>query len=207
MQPEPSGHRRRRSTLINIPEVSAAGKSGQASRSPTKPKDIQEELKTGDGADDDDTRSTSENLELDDLSDDGLQDDEETGLTGKDKSRRKKKRRQNTLLDHRIAGDIKITDDEKKEADQNVLKNSLVNGILIGLWYLFSLSISIVSYTSWQTTFFDFSNVESTVQQVDVFSRSSRLPFPSIYDMYAYAGAILLVISRSIFPSTISTSI
>jgi solute carrier family 35, member C2 len=129
------------------------GKSRRTSQSPTKRKNKEEEPKVGDATDDDDMRSTSEEVELDDLSDDGLQDDEETGLTGKDKGRRKHKRRRNTQLDQRVVGDIKITDEEKKEADQNVFKKSLVNGILIGLWYLFSLSISIVSYTSWQPIF------------------------------------------------------
>jgi len=87
--------------------------------------------------------------EVDDLSDDGLQDDEETGLTGKDKGRRKSKRRRNTLLDQRIAGEPKvvISDEEKKEADQNVVKKSLINGLLIAMWYVFSLSISI--YNKW----------------------------------------------------------
>lgn len=114
-------------------------------RSPTKggnSSSIQEESKHGD---DDDT-SISDNVEMDDLSEeDGLQDDEETGLTGKDKAKRKKRKRRNTLLDHRIAGEIQITAEEKKEADQNVIKRSLVNALLIGLWYIFSLSISIVS--------------------------------------------------------------
>lgn len=91
--------------------------------------------------------STSEDMELDDLSDDGLQDDEETGLTGKDKGRRKQRRRRNTLLDQRIVGDVKVTAEERKEADRDVLKKSLVNGLLIGLWYTFSLSISI--YNKW----------------------------------------------------------
>ena len=131
--------------------MNTADVSNARGKSPTKRKDIQEEPKLGDVADDDDMKSTSEELELDDLSDDGLQDDEETGLTGKDKARRKHKRRKNTQLDVRVAGDIKITDEEKKEADQNVFKKSLVNGILIGLWYIFSLSISIVSYTNWQS--------------------------------------------------------
>jgi solute carrier family 35 protein C2 len=92
--------------------------------------------------------STSEDMELDNLSEDGLQDDEETGLTGKDRGRRKQRRRRNTLLDQRIAGDIKVTAEERKEADQNVLKQSLVNALLIGLWYTFSLSISIVSLST-----------------------------------------------------------
>jgi solute carrier family 35, member C2 len=92
----------------------------------------------------DDDLSTSEDVELDELSDDGLQDDEETGLTKKDKSKRKRRRRRNTLLDQRIAADVQITAEEKREADQNVVKRSLINGLLIGLWYLFSLSISLV---------------------------------------------------------------
>jgi len=156
MQPEPSGHRRRKSSLMNALDGSK-GVLRRTSRSPTKRNDILEEPKPGDAADEDSSKSTSEDVELDDLSEDGLQDDEETGLTGKDKGRRKQRRRRNTLLDQRIAGDIKITDEEKKEADQNVFKKSLVNGILIGLWYLFSLSISIVSYTICHVCF-TFSN-------------------------------------------------
>jgi solute carrier family 35 protein C2 len=88
--------------------------------------------------------STSEDVELDNLSEDGLQADEETGLTGKSKGKRRQRRRTNTLLDNRIANEITVTAEEKKEADQTVLKKSVVNVILIGLWYLFSLSISIV---------------------------------------------------------------
>lgn len=134
--------------MLNTTDISSARGKASAKRN-----DLQEEPKVGEVADDDDMKSTSDEVELDDLSDDGLQDDEETGLTGKVKGRRKHKKRQNTQLDHRIAGDIKITDEEKKEADQNVFKRSLVNGILIGLWYIFSLSISIVSCRSWQTSF------------------------------------------------------
>jgi len=146
MIPESSSHRRRRSSLMNAvnTDIPAATKRPKT-RSPTKggnSTSIQEEPKPGD---DDDT-STSDNVELADLSEeDGLQDDEETGLTGKDKRRIKKRKRRNTLLDHRIAGEVQITAEEKREADQNVLRRSLVNGLLIGLWYIFSLSISIVS--------------------------------------------------------------
>lgn len=89
--------------------------------------------------------STSEDVEMEDMSEDGLQDDEETGLTGKVKGKRKMRRRRNTLLDQRVVGSAEITEEEKKEADQNVFKKSLINGTLIGLWYVFSLSISIVS--------------------------------------------------------------
>lgn len=88
--------------------------------------------------------STSEEVELDHLSDDEIQDDEETGLTGKDKGVRKQRRRKNTLLDQRIVGETTVTAEERKAADQNVMKKSLVNGLLIAMWYTFSLSISIV---------------------------------------------------------------
>ncbi|KAL2685202.1 hypothetical protein Neosp_006298 [[Neocosmospora] mangrovei] len=81
-------------------------------------------------------------------SDEDLQDDEETGLTRKDRHRRQKKRKRNTQLDQRIArGDNDISAEERKEADKSVLKTLLINGFLILLWYLFSLSISI--YNKW----------------------------------------------------------
>jgi solute carrier family 35 protein C2 len=77
------------------------------------------------------------------LTDEDLHDDEETGLTGKDRRRKRRKRRRNQLLDQRIAGDD-LSPEEKKEADRNVARSLLVNGALIGLWYFFSLSISLV---------------------------------------------------------------
>lgn len=77
--------------------------------------------------------------------DEDIQDDEEMGLTKKDKTRKQKKRRRNTLLDNRIAREKHLSDDERKEADRNVAKSLFVNGILILLWYFFSLSISLVS--------------------------------------------------------------
>lgn len=127
-------------------DTTVMGKSrDKTSRSPPSGQGgIQEDPKLERASDDE--RSTSEDVELDELTDDGLQDDEETGLTGRDKGKRKRKRRRNTLLDQRIAADLKITDEEKKEADQNVVKKGLINGLLIGLWYLFSLSISLVSF-------------------------------------------------------------
>lgn len=143
MEPSSSGHRRRRSSLMNSLDASAHAKSKRPHRSPGGGDRIPEEAKHGGGGDEE--QSTSDNVELDAISDDeGLQDDEETGLTGKDKQRRKKRRRRNTLLDQRIAGDGHVTTEEKKEADKSVVKSILINVSLIGLWYLFSLSISIV---------------------------------------------------------------
>ncbi|KAF5006023.1 hypothetical protein FDECE_7573 [Fusarium decemcellulare] len=84
----------------------------------------------------------------DSYSDEDLQDDEETGLTRKDKHRKQKKRKRNTQLDQRIARDRNdISAEERKEADKSVVKTLLVNGGLILLWYLFSLSISL--YNKW----------------------------------------------------------
>jgi solute carrier family 35 protein C2 len=144
MEPSSSGHRRRRSSLMNSLDTSAYAKSKRPQRSAGDGNRIQEEPKLGTGGDEE--LSTSDDVELSAMSDDdGLQDDEETGLTGKDKQRRKKRRRRNTLLDQRIAGDGRVTAEEKNEANKSVVKNILVNVSLIGLWYLFSLSISIVS--------------------------------------------------------------
>lgn len=81
-----------------------------------------------------------------DFSDEDLHDDEETGLTAKERKRKQKKKRRNTLLDQRIARD-NISSEEKKIADQNVVRKLVVNGSLIGLWYLFSLCISLVSWS------------------------------------------------------------
>jgi solute carrier family 35 protein C2 len=142
---EPSGHRRRRSSGMSNLEGSSKGKPRRASVSPTKKDPIAEEPKVTDGLLDEDNKSTSEDLEMENFTDDGLQDDEETGLTGKHKGKRKEKKRRNTLLDHRIASDSMISDEEKKQADQNVFRAGIVNAILIALWYVFSLSISIVS--------------------------------------------------------------
>ncbi|RDL29993.1 Multidrug resistance efflux transporter EmrE [Venustampulla echinocandica] len=147
MEPEPSGHRRRRSSVMNTLDGSLPGIPNRTSLSPTKRDPIQEEPKAVDSLLEDDTMSISEELELDDFSDEGLEDDEETGLTGKHRGRRRRRKRRNTLLDQRIAGDVQITEEEKKEADRYVFKNGMINALLIGMWYVFSLSISI--YNKW----------------------------------------------------------
>ena len=80
----------------------------------------------------------------DSFSDEDLHDDEETGLTDPDRRRRQKKRRRNTLLDQRIAREKSLSADERKDVDKSVVRTLLTNALLIGLWYLFSLSISLV---------------------------------------------------------------
>lgn len=158
MDPATQGHRRRRSSVLSPQNASyapvefpaARGTSIQSPRSTTATgadESLPGEAKLERTSDE----STSEDLELDDLTDEGVQDDEETGLTGHDKGRRHRRKRRHTRLDQRIAGDGHaggkgvITAQEKKEADQNVVKKSLINGLLIAMWYVFSLSISLVS--------------------------------------------------------------
>lgn len=80
----------------------------------------------------------------DSFSDEDLHDDEETGLTGKDKRRKRAKKKRHTRLDQRIVREG-LTAEDKRVADQNVFRKAVINVVLILLWYLFSLSISIVS--------------------------------------------------------------
>jgi len=168
----PAGHRRRRSSLMNpVGGASGSGRSsrprGQSIRSQAEGLEdskILEEGNTDAGALRPHDRSD------DSLSDEDLHDDEETGLTTKDKRRKKQKKRRNTLLDQRIVKES-VTEEEKREADRNVLRRSLINVTLIGLWYFFSLSISIVSHPpiAPRTPQGDVSLLlPTTVQQMDV---------------------------------------
>lgn len=147
-----SGHRRRRSsaqisidTSNNLASQRRSPQSAASDAKHTLPLEIPEEPKPiSHRVSGDEDISSSEDFEMDDLSEDGLQDDEETGLTGKDKRKRRRRKRRNTLLDQRVAGELSTTEEDKKEADKHVLKNMLMNGLFIVLWYIFSLSISIV---------------------------------------------------------------
>ncbi|KAL1852133.1 hypothetical protein Daus18300_012280 [Diaporthe australafricana] len=150
INPQPGGHRRRRSSLMS-PATSAQGQpsgrghtrgpsvSGQFhSDEPKISEESQSTIKDKNGV----MRHPANN----DFSDEDLHDDEETGLTTKERRRKQRKKRRNTLLDQRIARD-NVTLDEQKEADQTVIRKLAVNGTLIGLWYLFSLGISL--YNKW----------------------------------------------------------
>jgi solute carrier family 35, member C2 len=70
--------------------------------------------------------------------------DEETGLTGKERQKYLQRKRRRDALDSRIAGAGGISKEEARQADRSVIRKLLFNAFLIGLWYLFSLSISIV---------------------------------------------------------------
>ncbi|KAI0971449.1 triose-phosphate transporter family-domain-containing protein [Xylaria arbuscula] len=143
----PTGHRRRRSTLSASPNTplrpsSRTGRPRATSIKNTgdvEPKISEEDLAIYS------SRSNARDDE-DPLSDEDLHDDEETGLTSKDKRRKQSKRRRSTRLDQRIARD-NLSDEERKQADQSVVRRLAVNAVLIGLWYMFSLSISL--YNKW----------------------------------------------------------
>lgn len=148
--PHSGSHHRRRSSML----TGAAGPSSQSP--PTEQRDENnparpEEQKplTGDDADASDLSSIVESMEMDCMStDDDLHDDEETGLTAKQRRhQRRRRRKQRRQLDARIA-DVKASRQDTFSlslGDKGIIRRLLVNGVLIFLWYLFSLSISIVS--------------------------------------------------------------
>ncbi|KAJ5662696.1 hypothetical protein N7462_011622 [Penicillium macrosclerotiorum] len=93
--------------------------------------------------------SALDTRELDAISSDEDQYDEETGLTAHQKRQRRRRRRQRRKLDARIA-DVKSSRYGFLNlglADRNVARKLLINAGLILLWYFFSLSISI--YNKW----------------------------------------------------------
>jgi solute carrier family 35 protein C2 len=167
-----AGHRRRRSSHnMAVRPAGSPSRLRDTSRGPTpgnstiEPKISEENLDANGFAIGKDESGD------DSLTDEDLQDDEETGLTRKDKQRRQKKRSRNTQLDQRIARDRKdISKEERKEADKAVFRSLIVNVVLILLWYLFSLSISIVSYAIASPFLFLWSTMLTlfTVQQMDV---------------------------------------
>lgn len=137
-------HARRRSS--SLAGASAPTKADPQKRRRRPSEHISEEGEEEQSSDaersDSESPSDSTDFELDDMSADGLEDDEETGLTKRDRRRRRRRKRRNTLLDQRIVPTTDTyTKEEKKLADQNLLKSMLINGVLVGLWYVISKSI------------------------------------------------------------------
>ncbi|KAL8771900.1 MAG: hypothetical protein Q9209_002838 [Squamulea sp. 1 TL-2023] len=155
----PDGYIRRRPLLMENEDPHPGAKSEKRSRSRrhrrrTSQVPGEEDLQHAAHASDDghgsihSTPSTSEDVEMEPLAtDEGMTDDEEAGLTGKDKRRRKRRRTLNTKLDERIAGSSGADPSGWSLADRNVIKASLINVLLIASWYLFSVSISV--YNKW----------------------------------------------------------
>jgi len=72
--------------------------------------------------------------------------DEEIGLTTKKRQQRLRRKSQSDELDMQAQSERPgLTAEAKRQADKHVVQKLLINLLLIGLWYLFSLSISIVS--------------------------------------------------------------
>lgn len=92
------------------------------------------------------SRTTSDDFELDRLNaEDPYSDDAETGMTKKDKKNRKRRRRTAIRMDERFAGNIKVSKPAKRFSYSEIYKAWLINALLVASWYVFSLSISIVS--------------------------------------------------------------
>ncbi|KAH0298622.1 hypothetical protein KCU71_g12808, partial [Aureobasidium melanogenum] len=88
--------------------------------------------------------SSGSDWEMDDIrSDEGLEDDEETGLTIQERQKRTRRKRRNTLADERIVPDGDISKEEERLAAASFMREAIINSILIGLWYTFSISISV----------------------------------------------------------------
>jgi solute carrier family 35 protein C2 len=81
--------------------------------------------------------TSSEDFEMDAIaSDDGLEDDEETGLTGHDRQKRRRRKRRNTHMDQRIApGSESQREEEDRLANKTFWSAVMLNALFIGLWY------------------------------------------------------------------------
>ncbi|PSK46336.1 hypothetical protein B9Z65_5304 [Elsinoe australis] len=145
------GHARRRSASVlqsSGPTENRVRSNSTASalhHSPQIPEiDDGREPRTGHAGSPGSSRESSSDWEMQDIySDDGLEDDEETGLTDADKRKRRRRKRRNTRLDERVAHDHVEETDEKKIAYQTLVKESLINALLILMWYSFSIGISV----------------------------------------------------------------
>jgi solute carrier family 35 protein C2 len=134
-QPTTNPTRRRSSSLVGPPGPSHTDSTKHRSTRDKIPEEGEDLAASDSEHSDDSTRTGSTDLELGDMrSDDGLEDDEETGLTGRDRRRRRRRKRRNTHLDQRIVEDVTFTKEEEKLANANLLHDMLINAVLIGLW-------------------------------------------------------------------------
>lgn len=147
LQPSFSVRKQRRHDDSDIEGHSGSGSGSGGSGGQLSDGESKKPAKAGSGDDEVSDLTTDEELELDEmLSDDDIHDDdEELGLTSRDRARRRKRRRRRTRIDGRIAGDGALAK-EKKIADATLMRKLVINTTLILLWYFFSLSISIVSF-------------------------------------------------------------
>ncbi|KAB2572434.1 putative transporter [Lasiodiplodia theobromae] len=148
MEGSSSNHSRRRSTSLIGTQALGIGRSNSLRSQRGHRRAVSEHIPEAaeDKRELDPDRDSSSPSGYEDTDDDDIT-DEEAALTGKDRRRRRKRKRRNTQLDNRIASEVTISEEEEKVATAALLKSSLINVCLIGLWYLFSISISI--YNKW----------------------------------------------------------
>jgi hypothetical protein len=208
-----TNHARRRSSSL-------AGAPGTSNKDPQKHRrhrsgQILEEGEDASTSDDEHSdssgRTDSTDLELDDMrSNDGLEDDEETGLTGSDRRRRRRRKRRNTRLDQRIVEDVRFTKDEEKMANQTLIHSMLINTLLIGLWYeLRPVQELALNANTFQVPLLNF---HLSLQQVDVQARQRRRPdrahisIPAIHDLPTHDCTIFPSLSCTLFDTLVSSS-
>ncbi|KYG42751.1 hypothetical protein M433DRAFT_45630, partial [Acidomyces richmondensis BFW] len=81
------------------------------------------------------------------LTDEELGSDEETGLSEVERKRRRRRRGRSTRLDERVVSENEVKEVEDKMAKATLIQHTAINVCLIGLWYSFSISISV--YNKW----------------------------------------------------------
>lgn len=135
----------------NIPKSKIIGtrqnnyRSHSRSKMDTDATDLEQLLEDG---------TKNEDVVLNYLSDDGLHYDEEGGPVNKSKKKMKmRSRRKNSLLDTR---DGIAETRAANVTNYHVLRKLIINGILIALWYTFSLFISIYNKWMFDPTHLDF---------------------------------------------------
>jgi hypothetical protein len=148
-----------------------------------------ERRKDAEGASDGSDMTSSDDFELDDIaSDDGLEDDEETGLTSQDRQKRKKRKRRGTLLNERIAPGADTRQEELRLANSSFWSAIIMNSILIGLWYLFSIAITVVRIHQGSTIFHNNLTSYSTTNGCS----KATMPMPQSCSPFLYLRPVYI---------------
>lgn len=181
-----AGHRRRKSSLMNPVGGHLSAPSGRTSPHNAGPghRPRHSGSFSGQSATHELSPTAGPAHERDDwsqgsFSDDDLQDDEEMGLTAEDRARKQKQRRRATRLDQRIAREKNLPAQVQRDADNTVTRRILINAGLIMLWYIFSLSISLVSCRPYPGSSYPETNRRSTTNGC-LTRTGSTLPFRSL---------------------------
>lgn len=147
-----------------------------------------------------DLSSIAESVEMDYMSSDDDHDDEETGLTTKQRRQRRRRRKQRRHLDARIAGvkSSRLDTITMGLADKDIIKKLLVNTSLILLWYFFSLSISIVSFSLRENVQMTLSNRQRVLQYNKWMFSEDAVVFPFPLFTSSLHMAVQFILSASL---------